>query len=123
MYKWDKKYWLLLFFLIFLGLLIHIQFWQTTADSLKEEDIYFTWLEGKRILDGENPYARVLTGDMRINNKYATYFPLAYLVSAFFQKLGFSTFHDWLYLWRPTSFVFHIGIIALILRYFQVRGL
>jgi uncharacterized membrane protein len=123
MYKWDKKYWLLLLFLISLGLLIHIQFWQTTADSLKEEDIYFTWLEGKRIIDGENPYARVLIGDMRINNKYATYFPLAYLVSAFFQKLGFPTFRDWLYLWRPISFVFHIGIIALILRYFQMRGL
>jgi uncharacterized membrane protein len=123
MYKWDKKYWLLFLFLISLGLLIHIQFWQTTADSLKEEDIYYTWLEGKRIIDGENPYVRVLTSDMRINNKYATYFPLAYLVSAFFQKLGFPAFPDWLYLWRPISFVFHIGIIALVLRYFQVRGL
>lgn len=105
------------------GLLIHIKFWLTPSDSLKGDDIYYIWLEGKRIVAGENPYARVLVGNMRVNDKYATYFPLAYLFSALVQKLGFSEFGDWLYLWRPISFVFHIGIVALILRYFQERGL
>ncbi|MEJ6484016.1 hypothetical protein N0Y54_22335 [Nostoc punctiforme UO1] len=122
-YRWDKKYWLLLTPLVFAGLLIHIKFWLTPPDSLKGDDIYFIWLEGKRIIAGENPYARVLLGDMRVNDKYATYFPLAYLFSALVQKLGFRDFRDWLYLWRPISFAFHIGIVALTLRYFQIRGL
>jgi uncharacterized membrane protein len=123
LYRWDKKYWLLLLLLVCAGLLIHVNFWLTPSDSLKQEDIYFIWLEGKRIITGENPYARVLLGDMRVNDKYATYFPLAYLFSALVQKLGFPDFRDWLYLWRPISFAFHIGIVALILRYFQMRGL
>ncbi|MGB3294639.1 MAG: hypothetical protein WBB01_16775 [Phormidesmis sp.] len=119
----DKKYWLLLLLLASAGLVIHAKFWQIPAESLTGEDIYFIWLEGKRIVIGENPYARVLAGNMRVNDKYATYFPLAYLFSALVQKLGFSEFRDWLYLWRPMSFSFHMGIVALTLRYFQRRGL
>ncbi|MGB3311060.1 MAG: hypothetical protein WBG32_15755 [Nodosilinea sp.] len=87
------------------------------------QDIYYIWLEGKRIMAGENPYARVLASDMRANDKYATYFPLAYLFSALVQKLGLPDFVDWLYLWRPLSFTFHMGIVALALRYFYRRGL
>ena len=121
--RWDKKYWFVLLLIISLGLLIHIKFWLTPSDALKEQDIYYIWLEGKRIISGENPYARVLTGDMRVNDKYATYFPLVYLFCALVQKLGFPEFRDWLYLWRPISFAFHISIVALILRYFQQRGL
>ena len=122
-YRWDKKYWILLLVLIFVGLLIHIKFWSIPSDSLKHEDIYYIWLEGKRIITGENPYTIVLASDMRVNDKYATYFPVAYLFSALVQKLGFPEFRDWLYLWRPISFAFHIGIVALTLRYFQKRGL
>jgi uncharacterized membrane protein len=105
------------------GLLMHISFWFTPASDLMGQDIYYIWLEGKRIIAGENPYARVLASDMRDNDKYATYFPLAYLFSALVQKLGFLEFLDWLYLWRPLSFSFHIGIVALALRYFYIRGL
>lgn len=120
--KWDKKYWFLLLILFSAGLLIHSKFWFTPADALTGEDIYYIWLEGKRIIIGENPYARVLASDMRVNDKYATYFPLAYLFSALVQKLGFLDFRDWLYLWRLISFAFHMGIVALILRYFEKRG-
>lgn len=122
-YRWDKKYWLLLLILASAGLLVHIKFWEAPADFLQEEDIYYIWLEGKRIVSGENPYARVLASNMRDNDKFATYFPLAYLFSALVQKLGFLEFRDWLYLWRPVSFAFHMGIVALTLRYFQQRGL
>ncbi|MGB3509713.1 MAG: hypothetical protein WBA93_10800 [Microcoleaceae cyanobacterium] len=121
--RWDKKYWFLLLLIICTGLLIHINFWHLPSDYLKKQDIYYIWLEGKRIISGENPYARVLTGDMRVNDKYATYFPLVYLFCALVQKLGFPEFDDWLYLWRPISFGFHIGIVGLTLRYFQQRGL
>ena len=123
LHRWDKKYWLTLLILVSVGLLVHVKFWLTPSDSLKGQDIYYIWLEGKRIMIGENPYARVLDGDMRVNDKYATYFPLAYLFSALVQKLGFPDFRDWLYFWRPISFSFHIGIVALTLRYFQMRGL
>lgn len=122
-YKWDKRYWLVLLLLASAGLIIHAKFWLIPADSLMEEDIYFIWLEGKRIVVGENPYARVLGSNMRSNDKYATYFPIVYLFSALVQKLGFLDFRDWLYLWRPISFAFHMGIVALILKYFQRRGL
>lgn len=102
---------------------MHVSFWPTPASDLMGQDIYYIWLEGKRIVAGENPYARVLGSDMRANDKYATYFPLAYLCSALVQKLGLPEFSDWLYLWRPLSFSFHIGIVALVLRYFYQRGL
>ncbi|HZG39932.1 MAG TPA: hypothetical protein VEZ50_14745 [Nodosilinea sp.] len=101
---------------------MHISFWFTPASDLMGQDIYYIWLEGKRIIVGENPYARVVASDMRDNDKYATYFPLAYLFSALVQKLGFPEFLDWLYLWRPLSFSFHLGIVALALRYFYARG-
>ncbi|MBD1918437.1 hypothetical protein H6F55_01650 [Phormidium sp. FACHB-322] len=104
------------------GLLMHISFWFTPAKDLMGQDIYYIWLEGKRIIAGENPYARILASDMRDNDKYATYFPLAYLFSALIQKLGFPEFLDWLYVWRPISFSFHLGLIALTLRYFYARG-
>ena len=123
LHKWDKKFLFIILFLFSTGLLIHIGFWFAPTDSLKDQDIYYIWLEGKRIINWENPYARVLASNMRNNNKYATYFPLVYLFSALFQKLGFPSFSDWLYLWRPLSFVFHIGIVLLTLRYFMIRGL
>lgn len=122
-HRWDKRYWLVLLLLMVAGLLMHISFWLTPASDLMGEDIYYIWLEGQRIVVGENPYARVLASDMRDNDKYATYFPLAYLFSALVQKLGFPEFLDWLYLWRPLSFLFHLGIVALVLRFFCNRGL
>ncbi|MGF1517341.1 MAG: hypothetical protein ACFCVB_05990 [Nodosilinea sp.] len=122
-HSWTKRYWLTLLLLGVAGLLMHISFWSTPAEALMGHDIYYIWLEGKRIIVGENPYARVLAGDMRANDKYATYFPLAYLCSALVQKAGFPEFSDWLYLWRPISFLCHLGIVALALRQFYRRGL
>lgn len=119
----NKKYLMLLLPITLVGLLIHVGFWMNSSDSLRGQDIYYVWVEGRRIITGENPYARILAGDMRINDKYATYFPLSYLLSSFVQILGFSDFNTWLNIWRPTSFVFHVGIISLILRYFSKRKL
>ncbi|NEQ78650.1 MAG: hypothetical protein F6K23_40090, partial [Okeania sp. SIO2C9] len=82
--------------------------------NTEKEDIYYIWLEGKRILLGENPYARVLSGDMRDNDKYATYFPLFYLLSALTQLLGFKEYSTWVYLWRHIFQVFNLGISHLI---------
>src|SRR5687768_7823003 len=87
-YNLDKKFWLLFLPLIFVGFLLHRFLW-IHPDDLMMEDIYYIWLEGKRIINGENPYGRVLTGNMRNNDKYATLFPIAYLLSALIQKIGF----------------------------------
>lgn len=121
--RWDQRYWLALLAVMIAGLLLHSMFWSTPASELMGEDIFYIWLEGKRIVMGENPYARILAGDMRVNDKYATYFPLAYLFSALTQKLGLLEFSGWLYLWRPLSYLFHMGIVALVWRYFYIRRL
>ncbi|MBE9137993.1 hypothetical protein IQ254_12465 [Nodosilinea sp. LEGE 07088] len=121
--RWKKHYWLVLLVLGMAGLFIHLSFWSIPPQDLLKEDIYYIWLEGDRIVAGENPYARVLAGDMRLNDKYATYFPLAYLFAALVQKLGVTDFVGWLYLWRPLSLTFHLGLVALVLRHFYRRGL
>ncbi|NEQ53582.1 MAG: hypothetical protein F6K11_26175 [Leptolyngbya sp. SIO3F4] len=122
-YRWDKRFWFVFLLLASIGFFIHYSFWHTLAEDLQGQDMYYIWLEGKRILSGENPYARVLAGNLRENDKYATYFPIAYLLSALVQKLGFLDYRDWLYFWRPISFVLHMGIVGLTLQYFQKRGL
>jgi uncharacterized membrane protein len=72
-------------------------------------DVYYAWLEGSRILNGENPYARVLKGNMRDNDKYATYFPLYYEISAFTQLLGYRDPDAWIHLWRKVFGLFYIA--------------
>lgn len=123
LHRWNKQYWFIFLLLASAGFFIHYSFWQTPADELQGHDMYYIWLEGKRILAGENPYARILAGNLRENDKYATYFPIAYLLSALVQKLGFLDYRDWLYFWRPISFICHMGIVGLTLRYFQRQGL
>ena len=103
-----------LFLIAFVGIVINIKLLNLWDYNTKEEDIYYTFIEGKRILAGENPYARVLTGDMRDNDKYATYFPLFYLLSALTQLLGFQEYSAWISLWRPIFLMFYIGIAGLI---------
>lgn len=111
---------LCLFLILLLGVRIHTQAWN---NDLEDEDIYYIWLEGKRLLSGENPYARVLLGDMRENHKYATYFPLFYYLSSFIQWLGFHDFSDWLEVWQPIFLLFNLGITALLFLYFYNRNL
>ncbi|MEM6256348.1 MAG: hypothetical protein AAF821_25830 [Cyanobacteria bacterium P01_D01_bin.156] len=118
-----KTFWFVFLLFASIGLLVHYHFWQIPADQLQKEDMYYIWLEGKRIATGENPYARVLAGNLRENDKYATYFPVAYLFSALAYKLGIQNYCEWLYIWRPISFACHMGIVGLTLGYFQRRGL
>jgi uncharacterized membrane protein len=80
----------------------------------QEEDIHFFWVEGKRILVGQNPYERVLSGDMRLNQKYATHFPLLYLLSALTQRVGLKGFPEWLSAWRLIFLLFNVGVALLI---------
>lgn len=97
-----------LFLLVTTGILVHKFFLNVEVNQ--RDDIYYLWLEGKRLLSGENPYARVLSGNMRENNKYATYFPLFYLLSYLTQFLGLKNYPDWLSLWRNIFLIFNLGI-------------
>lgn len=118
-----KRYWFPVILMAVLGLIIHSQFWRLPVDELKQEDIYFVWLEGKRIALGENPYARILLSEnLRINEKYPTYFPVAYILIALFYKLGFREFGNWLTVWQPLSWLFHVGIVALIFQAFKRKN-
>jgi len=76
----------------------------------KGEDIYYIYLEGKRINRFENPYSRARDSDMRTNEKYATYLPLYYYQSALIQQLGLREFTSWLIAWR----VFNLSIYVLL---------
>jgi uncharacterized membrane protein len=78
------------------------------------QDVYYVWMEGKRIINGENPYARVLEGNMLSNNKYATYFPVFYWLSALTQLAGFRDYSTWILFWKIIFDTAHAAIGLLI---------
>jgi hypothetical protein len=85
---------------------VNLRFW--SLDTVGS-DTYYSWVEGRRILDGQNPYERILHGDMEENKKYSTYFPLFYELSAFVQKMGIRQYQPWIDFWR---YFFMAGNIA-----------
>jgi hypothetical protein len=91
---------------------VNLQFW--SYDSLRKEDIYFIYLDGSRLQDGVNPYERVLSGDMRVNDKYSTYFPVFYYLAWGAKQLGLSLFLDWLSFWRVVFLVANLSIAMLL---------
>lgn len=80
------------------GMLVFASVWK--SHDARGEDIYYTYLEGERLIQGENPYARVIGRDLRENDKYATYFPGFYIISALSQKAGLSDFTQWIGFWQ-----------------------
>lgn len=78
--------------------------------DLTKQDIYYIFLEGERIANGENPYKRISESDMKTNDKYATYLPGFYCLTAGLNKLGLDTFSSFLNLWRPSVIILHIAI-------------
>lgn len=86
-----------LLLLLVIAAVAHIRLWPTPTEG---EDVYYAWVEGGRILAGENPYARVLAGDLRQNDKYATYFPVFYALSALTQRFGLADYGAWIAFWR-----------------------
>jgi uncharacterized membrane protein len=72
-------------------------------------DAYYIFLEGKHILAGENPYARIMTGDMRQNQKYPTYLPPIYLAAAASTGLGLTDYGPWVTFWRYIFMLFELA--------------
>jgi len=99
--------------LILLALLLLAGVWThyfvVPKDDRPGHDIYYDFEEAQRIVAGENPYERILSGDMRTNQKYATYFPLFYLLSAGGVKLGLQEYPQFLAFWRLAFLLFNAG--------------
>src|SRR5690349_13886688 len=82
--------------------------------ALENQDIYFSYVEGKRLREEKNPYARILEGNMRENQKYATYFPVFYELSYLSQNLGLRPYIQWLAFWKIVFIIFEFGIALLL---------
>ncbi len=82
--------------------------------NMDGEDIYYSWIEGGRLLHGQNPYARVLQSDMKTNDKYATYFPVFYEASYLSERLGLTDWPSWMAFWRVVFIAFELGTAVLL---------
>lgn len=76
----------------------------------ENQDIYYSYLEGRRLREGKNPYARVLEGDMLENQKYATYFPVFYELSYLSQRLGLRSSFAWIAFWKVIFIIFEFAV-------------
>lgn len=94
----------------------------TLAPENEIPDIYFVFLEGQRLLGGHNPYARIHDSDMRNNDKYATYFPGAYLMSAAAQAAGLREYAAWLSAWRIVMELAYIATGLILMAVLMRRG-
>ena len=101
------------------GALAHVQLWNRDT---KGEDVYYSWVEGSRLLNGEDPYARILAGNMRENDKYATYFPGFYGLSALTQAAGLRDYEAWIAFWRVIFLAFDLAIAAMLYLLIYPRG-
>ena len=79
-------------------------------------------MEGGRLLNGEDPYARILAGNMRENDKYATYFPGFYGLSALTQAAGLRDYEAWIAFWRVIFLAFDLAIAAALYLLIYPRG-
>ena len=102
-----------------IGAIAHIRLWDKDT---KGEDVYYNWVEGSRLLNGEDPYARILAGNMRENDKYATYFPGFYGLSALTEAAGLRDYDAWIAFWRVIFLAFDLAIAAALYLLIYPRG-
>lgn len=94
---------------IMLALAVQVNFLIPQPDDMVGQDIYYSFAEGQRLQEGQNPYSRILSGDMLQNHKYATYFPVFYELSSISQALGLRVFRDWMAFWRVVFMFFELA--------------
>jgi hypothetical protein len=114
--------------MILLALLVLAAAWThyfaVPKDVDTKSDLYYDFREAQRIIAGENPYDRILSGDMRTNQKYATYFPLFYLLAAGVVKLVPQEFPQFAAFWRLAFLFFNAGAgVILFYLFWPRRGL
>ncbi len=86
-----------------------------------EIDMVYLYQDGNRILNGENPYSRILQSDMRENKKYTTFFPAFIELSYLSQKLRYNYYEAWLYFWQRVLLVVNSCITGLIFFIFSKK--
>ncbi|MBW4662061.1 MAG: hypothetical protein KME15_25670 [Drouetiella hepatica Uher 2000/2452] len=94
------------------AIILHIELWAYNTEGRK--DIYYLWQDSRRLLAGENPYARILSGNLAENKKYPTYFPVFCLLSYLTHLLGLRDYPSWIYFWRYIFLIFNLGIGSLL---------
>jgi hypothetical protein len=110
---WAQEHWLFLVLgfvvlvISFIAMRINLRFW---GEDTRGSDTYYSWVEGRRLRDGSNPYERILHGNMQENRKYATYFPLFYEVSALTQVLGYRRYEAWIGFFRSIFLACNLAI-------------
>lgn len=119
--KYFKIIALVILIISAVGLAVHLHT-NFSSYNTTQEDIYSLYADGNLLVSGQNPYARILSGNMRENQKYPTYFPLFYLLSALTQWAGLEDFTRWLSFWRVVFLVFNLGIAAAIFIPLYRRG-
>ena len=94
--------WIVFFLSVGFTIWVYARFWDYKTDGgpAGPQDIYFLWEEGGRLLAGENPYDRRASGNMLENDKYATHFPLFYMLASATRLAGFQEYPAWVGLWR-----------------------
>jgi len=94
----------------------HALWAQQGSERLLKEDIYYVWKEGQQIIQGVNPYQRIVGGSLRENHKYPTYLPLSYLFTAATQWLGAKHFEQFIQIWRPINLASHLLLAWLVVK-------
>jgi len=112
----GRSYWCTVTVICFLvlllgGIVAHVRLWRAPT---RGEDVYYGWVEGQRLQKGENPYARVLTGNLRDNDKYATYFPVFYYGAYLTIVAGLDNYEDWIAFWRVIFLLTNLGIAGVL---------
>lgn len=87
----------------------------------KGEDIYYIHKDAQTIAQGQNPYTRTLSGNMKDNDKYATYFPLFYELGAIPIALGMKEYRHWLMFWQVIMAFFLAGCGFLLFHMLRTR--
>ena len=108
--------------LVVATILVHHLWGLRGNERLSTKDIFYVWEEGKRLVAGINPYARIIGESLRDNNKYPTYLPLSYYFVAILDRLGIKEFIDFVSVWRPINLACHLGIGVLTFSVYNRRG-
>ncbi|MBU0534863.1 MAG: hypothetical protein ABIJ82_00030 [Patescibacteria group bacterium] len=94
------------------GLLLYKVDFSIDTDSyfyFKKHDIYYDYQAAKQLQHGENPYNRILEGNMIENDKYATQLPLYFYFLALIGKISQNNFDVFLENFRLVLFWFHLA--------------
>ena len=105
----KKVFWMTTIAIILMGLILQLLvagILNKPRSGLFSSDIYYIWIEGVKLANHQNPYARILNGSKEVNAKYPTYLPFNYLFVAALVELGYGSFTDWIFIFRLFSMVF-----------------